>query len=227
MERVPTTAQQAGRPLTEVFADAVGVELTRPQVELKLPRAVEAAGEPSMVPLIGLAVGESGSMRSYPQPMLSELVSQLVRRGLGVVLLGHADPSWSVPVCPPVITDMRSRTPTVIELAVWLRAVDVVVCHDSFVMHIAGALQRPTVALFAPTSEAHARPYGGTLPMASTAECAPCHAATGACPRGLDRCIAWDDPRLQPEALATLVLEHLGRHGRHVQGDGHGFAAAL
>ena len=214
MEAVHRTGQRPGRPLPEVFASALGIELGEWRFELKLPRAVESVGEPSSVPLIGVAVGEGPSVRSYPQSMLRTLVGKLVEQGLGVVLLGHADPSWNIPVCPPVITDMRSRTPTVLELAVWLRAVDVVVSHDSFVMHLAGALGRPAVTLFAPTSFEHARPYCNAVRVASSAECSPCHTASDKCPKGLDRCVAWECASLSPEAVASAVLDRLVRQGR-------------
>ena len=227
LEIVHQTGQAPGRPLPQVFADALGIELTDKTFRLKLPPVAEAAAEPSAVPLVGIAVGEGRSLRSYPQPMLRELVSLLVRQGLGCVLLGHADPAWNIPVCPPVITDMRSRTPTVLELAVWLRAVDVVVCHDSFVMHLAGAMGRPSVGLFAPTSRAHASPYPGAVSIEAAAECSPCHAAGSACPRGLDRCVAWDDDAVRATAVADAVFDRLNRQGRQMPGENHGIAIAL
>ena len=186
-----------------------------------------AAAEPSAVPLVGIAVGEGLSLRSYPSSMLGELVNLLVSQGLGCVLLGHADPAWNIPVCPPIITDMRSRTPTVLDLAVWLRAVDVVVSHDSFIMHLAGALGRPAVGLFAPTSRSHATPYADTMPLAASAECSPCHAAGSVCPRGLDRCVAWDDQAVRATAVADAVFERLNRQGRRLTGGGPGIAIAL
>ena len=227
LELVHQTSQKPGRPLQAVFAEALGIELTHKAIELKLPRVTEAAAEPSGVPLVGIAVGEGRSLRSYPSSMLRELVSLLVRHGLGCVLLGHADPAWNIPVCPPVITDMRSRTPTVLDLAVWLRAVDVVVSHDSFIMHLAGALGRPSVGLFAPTSRSHATPYAGTVPLAAAAECSPCHAVGSTCPRGLDRCVAWDDHAVRATAVADAVFERLNSQGRRMPSEGSGIAIAL
>ncbi len=225
MEAVHRTGQAPSRPLPEVFATALGLHLGDWRFELKLPRAVEAAAEPSVVPLVGIAMGETPSVRSYPQVFLRQLVGLLVERGLGCVLLGHADPSWNIPVCPPVITDMRSRTPSVLELAVWLRAVDVVVSHDSFVMHLAGALGRPTVALFAPTSPAHAAPYPNAVALTGGADCSPCHAAQTSCPLGLDHCVAWDNDGVRPGAVADAVFDRLARQGRDMPG--HGIAVAL
>jgi ADP-heptose:LPS heptosyltransferase len=214
MESVEETGQAPGRALSEVFSSALGIELTRTSAPLRLPPMARAAAEPSSVPLVGIAVGEGGSLRSYPRELLRELVERLAGQGLGCVLLGQADPSWDIAAQPPLVTDMRSRTPTVLELAVWLSAVDVVVCHDSYLMHLAGTLDRPAVALFAPTSAAHAAPYRSALALASAAECAPCHAARGRCPLGFERCVAWDAACLRPAAVEAAVLERLRRAGR-------------
>lgn len=212
MEAVHETQQAPGRPLPEVFAAALRIELTDRAVVLKLPRAVEAAAAPSPIPLVGIGAGEPSALRSYPAHLLRELVVKVVEAEFGCVLFGHADGSWNIPVCPPIVTDMRSKTPTVLELAVWLKAVDVVVSHDSFILHLAGALGRPLVGLFAPTTPLLAAPYPTASTLASTLACAPCHAPGDQCPRGLDRCVAWDAESVAPGALLEAVRAKLGDH---------------
>lgn len=209
LEAVAETGQSPGRALPDTFAAALGIELSDRRFELSLPRAAEAAAEPLAVPLAGIAVGRSGNLRSYPPALMRELVGHLVERGVCCVLLGEADAGLQVPLCAPIVTDMRSRTPTVLELAVWLKAVDVVVSHDSFIMHLAGALNRPCVALSSPTSSAHAAPYASVVALRSRRPCAPCHATGPACPLGHQRCLAWDDAAVSPAAVADAVLERL------------------
>ncbi|MEE8156009.1 MAG: glycosyltransferase family 9 protein [Phycisphaerales bacterium] len=214
MEGVYETSSQPGRPMPEVFAAALSIELTDPTFQLKLPEAAEEVdADDSATPVVGLAVGEGESLRAYPAPLLRELVSLLVERGIGCVLLGRLDPAWVLPESPPMITDLRGKTNTLLELAVWLRAMTVVVAHDSMIMHLAAALGRPTVALFGPTSRDRASLYTRTTSLASAAPCAPCHEAGQRCPKGYERCIAWDDDAVRPQTVADAVLERVANRG--------------
>lgn len=212
MEAVHQTAQQPGRALPEVFADSLGLSLTVHDTELQLPAEVEQiADTPNDPPLVVIGVGEGSALRAYPVSKLRILIEHLAKRGYASVLLGRTDAQWSVPECPPLLTDMRDQTPTLLHLIVWLRAADVVIAHDSFIMHLAGAMGRPTVALFAPTASAHAAPYQTVVTRQSKVECAPCHAAGETCPLGFDCCIAWDDDAVAPEQVVEQVLELMTR----------------
>ena len=193
MEVVHETGQPPGRPLAEVFAAALGIQLTDRTFQLKLPEAADDVdANDSATPIVGLAVGEGESLRAYPAPVLRELVSLLVEHGIGCVLLGPLDPAWVLPESPPMITDLRGKTKTLLDLA--------------------AALGRPTVALFGPTSRDHASLYTRATSLASAAPCAPCHEAGQRCPKGYDRCIAWDDDAVRPQAVADAVLERVSRH---------------
>jgi ADP-heptose:LPS heptosyltransferase len=212
MEVVHETGQQPGRPLAETFAHAIGLELGRSVFDLRLPGDVEAAARrEGEAPLVGVAVGQGRSLRAYPLQALRSLVAELGEAGIHCVLFGEHDPDWTLPAHPRLVTDMRSRTATVLELATWLSAMDVVATHDSFVMHLAGALGRPLVALFAPTSGRHAPGRPDVRVLSSDATCAPCHAAVDECPLGHERCRAWEAAPVAPSEAASEVLALLER----------------
>ncbi|MHC5024518.1 MAG: glycosyltransferase family 9 protein, partial [Planctomycetota bacterium] len=216
LEAVRQTGQAPGRSLPGTFAAALDLDPPEPVFDLAIPDPTDqsdaATGGP---PLVAIAAGEGDAPRSYPHVLTVELVERLASSGIACILLGHADSSRPVREHPPFVTDMRGRTSSILELAVWMREMDTVVAVDSFIMHLAGALGRPTVALFAPTSPAHASPYAGTTTLASAAACAPCHAAGPACPKGFDRCRAWETGAVAPTAIHAAALESLDRAGRH------------
>ena len=112
------------------------------------------------------------------------------------VLLGLGEDSSPLDSSHPNVIDMRSQTASVRDLAACLMWMDVIVAHDSFILHLAGALQRPTIGLFAPTSARHAEPYPGIRVLASEAICAPCHTVQSQCPKGFSSCVAWEGQSL-------------------------------
>ncbi|MCA9286473.1 MAG: glycosyltransferase family 9 protein [Phycisphaerales bacterium] len=187
LERIPGTVQAPNAGLARTFAAALGVPLALIRHPLRLPPLGPRTGGP----LVVVAVGEAASMRSVPPPLVLQIVTALNERGVASVLVGHLDDAYRFPSRPELL-DLRGRTPTVVELANCLRLADAVVAHDSFVMHLAGALERPTLALFAPSSAGIASDYRTVETLSSDAPCAPCGAATGACPLGHGRCVAWD-----------------------------------
>ena len=128
-----------------------------------------------------------------------------------------------------ILPDARagSRARRGLELAGGSGGGEGVVSHDRVRLHRAGALGRTCVGLFAPTSRSHATPYAGTVPLAAAAECSPCHATGSVCPRGLDRCVAWDDQAVRATAVADAVFERLHSQGRRMPREGSGIAIAL
>lgn len=213
MERVLETNQSPGRALPLVFADAVGMELDEDGIELE---ADSISGVPPVEldlpggPLIALTAGEGRSWRLYPLPMLERLARELASRNAIAVLLGHADPARAIEATGSGILDLRGRTPSIASLAACLRRVDAVAAHDSFLLHLAGALGVPGIGLFGPTSATHAAPYASLQTRSSGISCAPCHEVSDRCPKGLPRCVAWDDDALDPVLIAQELLELAG-----------------
>ena len=206
LEAVYRTGQKAGRPLPRIFADAIGLELPAMRYGLRIPgadpRPESGTNHP---PIIGVAVPDQTSPRAYPVEVLRSILDGLRARGFAAVLLGEQSEAWAVEEDPPLMTDLRSRTPRLLELSTWLLNLDVIVAHDSFIMHLAGALGRPLVVMSASTSTEHGTVYPGARAVASEAECAPCHVAVGDCPLGHSACTAWDREHFNVERVLTAV----------------------
>jgi ADP-heptose:LPS heptosyltransferase len=218
LECVLTTAQRPGRPLPETFADAIGLPLIRRMVHVEVPDAWRS-GAPltdGPAPLVGLAIDDMGSLRAYPAALTAELIDRLLDARRVVALLGAQPPAVTHDVPRRGVIDLRGRTTTVAALARVLLGLDAIVAHDSFVLHLAGALGLPSIGLFAPTSAHHAEPYPEVRPLASDAPCAPCHVAVGTCPKGYGRCLAWQAPAVSPAAIAQAVQDELMRAPRAV-----------
>jgi ADP-heptose:LPS heptosyltransferase len=206
LEAVHRTGQEAGRPLPHIFADAVGLELADLRFDLRIPGADRPQGSgTNHPPIIGVAVPDQASPRAYPAELLHAILDGLRARGFASVLLGNQSSAWAVDEDPPMVTDLRSRTPRLLELATWLLNMDVVIAHDSFIMHLAGALGRSTIVMSGPTSTAHGAVYPGVRAASSKAECAPCHAAVGSCPLGHPACIAWDREHFDADRVLAAV----------------------
>lgn len=212
MEAVHETAQKPGRALPEVFADSIGLEL--PETQMK-QEWLKTAGDkhPDLATgsqiRIGLAVGEGDSLRTYPKTYLNQLIERLAKEGVTSVLLGLADPSLTLNLPSESVIDLRSKTLTFASLVSALNSLDLIIAHDSFIMHLAGLLGLPTIGLFAPTSREHASPYPSVQPLMSDFSCAPCHAASGSCPKGYPRCVAWDRDILLTPAIMESVMRTL------------------
>ncbi|MEM7230218.1 MAG: glycosyltransferase family 9 protein [Planctomycetota bacterium] len=198
-----------GDSLPHTFASAVGVTLNHVDFDLAIPDGLDVADLMPPSPKVGVVVGDGVNVRPYPRAHLEALVARLNQLGIFVLLLGNADPRWSFRIDPGRTLDLRGETPNVLTLAACVRELDAVIAHDSFIMHLAGALGIPTVGLFAPTSDSHAADYRQTTALRSALACAPCHQTGTTCPQGHDRCVAWDDDAVSPEAVVEASVRLL------------------
>jgi heptosyltransferase-2 len=67
------------------------------------------------------------------------------------------------------------KTKSILDSAAVMKKLDLFVSNDSSLMHIAGALQLPTVAIFGPTNETYVHPWKTRYKIVHTGiECRPC-----------------------------------------------------
>lgn len=214
MEVLQKAGLQPGQSLPEILAKAIGIELGKRSLKLKLSDELEKEiTHDGSTPLVALSIGEGKSLRAYPAALLREVTSSLAEQSIACVLLGQSDPDWVIPDSPPFITDLRGKTSSILQMAVWLRAANAVVAHDSLALFLAGSFGKPTISLFAPTNGAQAKLYGSFTSLHSKADCAPCHALAEKCPKGFDRCVAWEDEAVKPQLVVDAVLEQLSIQG--------------
>jgi len=183
---------------------------------------------------VAVQIGDESSLRSYPADLTAELIKRLSDEGFAVTLIGesqtptfaHAahepralacadadrdgcykiETSYSEALPPATVLDLRGQTETVAELAATIEQMDIVITGDSFLLHLAGSLGVPTVAIFAPTDAVTACDYPTAAPLTSNAKCSPCGVAFGACPEGHKECIAHRDKSLSPQAIVDRVI---------------------
>lgn len=162
-----------------------------------------AAGVEAHAPLIGLAPGSVWATKRWPH--VGELAARLVqdaalpRTARLVVIGGPDDTALATAISqavadvggPPVI-DATGRLSLLASAALIARC-QVMITNDSAPLHLASAMDVPTVALFGPTVPAMG--FGPLATRALVAEhpslpCRPCHAhGPMACPLGHWRCM--------------------------------------
>ncbi|TWT45511.1 Lipopolysaccharide heptosyltransferase 1 [Phycisphaerae bacterium RAS1] len=142
---------------------------------------------------IAIVPGARWPSKIWPAGRFVELINRMGAEGdwPPAVLLGGPDEralaDEIVAGTSQAVIDLVGRT-SLRELAALLAEAQLVVCCDSGPMHIAAALDRPTAAVFGPTSPALTGPYSSrartvSLPL----PCAPCHERL--CPLGHHACL--------------------------------------
>ncbi len=215
MEVVQETGQAPGRSLPDVFAAALGLELAEYEFPLNvssLEGMLRKHPGNRGAREVGIVVGNGQSNRWLPRDLILTMLRLLGTRRSHCTLLGHADNDWPMPTGHH-ITDLRSKTESVTELAARLLQLDAVITPDSFIMHLAGALAVPTVACFTASSASHADPYRHVKALISHRSCAPCHGAVGNCPEGFTGCPAWDDQSFKPQVVIDAVKAVIRQRG--------------
>jgi ADP-heptose:LPS heptosyltransferase len=156
-------------------------------------------------PRVAIAPGASWATKRWPAENWRELVHALEHRGAHVIELGQDGESIGAP------HSFAGRT-TLRDAAVLLRESDLLIAHDSGLMHLALAVGTPVVALFGPTApECLVRDEPNFIALENRRDCAGCWNRSldmqtpGVCPRSIDGCmntIAVDDVFHAAETLA-------------------------
>ena len=108
--------------------------------------------------------GAYSSARAWPVDRFVALARELAGDGNALVVVGAVDASTAAHAigrAVPAAVDLTGRT-TLRELAAVVARARAVVGGDSFIGHLAAALDRPVVAIFGPSNDDAWKPYGAT-----------------------------------------------------------------
>ncbi len=162
-------------------------------------------------PILVLCPGaEFGPAKQWPARHFAALAAAAEERGFEVWIVGSPK---DAPVGDAIVAiaatlgaapvDLCGKT-KLLEAVDLLALADAVVSNDSGLMHVAGALGRPVVAMYGSTSPGVTPPLG---PRSSVAEielpCRPCFQRV--CPLGHTNCLNLLTPALVEEKLLAMV----------------------
>ena len=155
---------------------------------------------------VGIQVRGLSPIRTYPSDLLAEVLRGLVRHGYEVHLLGGPG-DCPAPAAPPLLFNDCGKTANFAETVALVEQMEGMICPDSYLMHLAGALAIPTVAIFS-TIPPHLRvsAYPCVSALAPDTPCAPCLVIEDAkCPLGHPECVALRSPTVSPQVILETV----------------------
>lgn len=195
--------RELSRPLPwmgQTYADLIrGSAQCLPAV---LPQLTTAATGPTRRARAGIVLAPGGArnvlrddtLRRWPLESWGRVAATLLARGYEVTLVGGvgdlADVQQVASVAPGA-TNVAGQT-TLTDLLALVERAQLVVTHDSGVLHLAALTQTPAVALFGPTAPTERIPPGAPILVATAAPglpCAPCYDGHGYAHCGFNRCL--------------------------------------
>jgi heptosyltransferase-2 len=145
---------------------------------------------------------EFGPAKRWPPEHYAGLARALLARSRPVWLLGSpndAPTCAAIALAAPGVVDLAGRT-RLLDAVDLLSLAETVVCNDSGLMHVAGALGVRVIALYGSTSPDFTPPLGpGAAVLRLGLSCSPCFARE--CPLGHLRCLV----ELEPDRVLALL----------------------
>lgn len=197
-------------PIPERYAAALGdLELAENGLELFLPDEFSDVKRESKK-TIGLCSGSRHFTKQWPKEYFVELGKLLTGAGFNVVLLGGKD---DISLCEEICEQLDgavnlSNDNDLFRTAVEMKKCSVVICNDSGLMHLATAVDVPTVSIFGSTvKEFGFVPYKGRnlILENNSLSCRPCsHIGRKKCPKKHFKCMTSIAPEYVFEKFNTF-----------------------
>jgi heptosyltransferase-2 len=184
------------------------------------------------VPPLELAVSESPLKQSGPYIVLfpssawftkqwygdgfAGVARHFAGQGYRVVILGSKkEQAYNQAVMEGLAVDDRTGLTSLKETMALVRGASLVVCNDSFALHLASAFQRPTVVVFCATSPSFGfgpweNPYAQVVEVEGLS-CKPCRRHGGTtCPTGTNLCMTGVSAQKVVEVAEALMSRNEG-----------------
>lgn len=169
----------------DVFANHAGIELSddEKRIDYRIDKKVRQAARdlihvtykvPPWGKCIAIQAASSSIIRNYPPHLMDRVIAELSKHGFFIFIFGtegQGNPQW---LKHERVMDTAGRFPMEISVAM-LQEMHLLIAPDSSLVHFAGALNVPTVALYGPFPGAiRTKYYPRCLTLEATYPCAPC-----------------------------------------------------
>ncbi|MDP1827186.1 MAG: glycosyltransferase family 9 protein [Archangium sp.] len=179
-------------PATELYAKAAQLERSGP-LQLKVNELATARAA-QLLPggkWIAIAPGAAWATKRWPAERLAQVAAALRPDGHRIALVGGPMDGALLDViragCQPEVDLSAESLPV---LAAALGRVGLLIGNDSGLVHVAGAMGRPALAIFGPTSVKRWGPRAPGVAVTLNLDCAPCTNHGGrTCPLGHHDCL--------------------------------------
>ncbi|MFC0349189.1 lipopolysaccharide heptosyltransferase II [Undibacterium danionis] len=208
------------RPMTDFYAalarapkDRVPLPLPKPRLNVaarSIEQLFQKFGLSRNLPVIVFAPGaEFGSAKRWPETYFAELAHKILRfneKAQVVILGGVNDRAICQQIHEQVPNTLNLAGSTSLDQAIGLLSgANAIISNDSGLLHIASALNRPTLAIYGPTDPNHAPSHSDKkISISLNLSCAPCKQKE--CPLVHKECMTKISPDMVWQSLIQILL---------------------